>query len=145
MMEEKCFKVEQLFLTNYQFTRLQNEARHEVQLQELLSELILSQLSWSCLNFLVIDHKHWNDRSSKWLFLFAGNILLNKNSHLMKCSPMKNLPENIPRALKWPFIEFWKLAPFTNGKKSPPNTIEQSYWCLELKGYIPTITKLNLT
>ena len=37
MMEEKCFKVEQLFLTNYQFTRLQNEARHEVQLQELLS------------------------------------------------------------------------------------------------------------
>ena len=54
-----------------------------------------------------------------------------------------------PQALKWPFIEFWKLARSTNEKKishtsggfsvklllfsvhltekSPPNTIEQSF------------------
>ena len=57
-----------------------------------------------CKFTLVIDHKHWSDRSSNQHSLFVK-----EKSHSMKMLTYITSPQK-------PFVQIWKLAPFTYEK-----------------------------
>ena len=49
---------------------------------------------------MVIDHEHWKDHSSNYGKMYIKNIISKFKLYLMKCSPVKHLPENISSNFK---------------------------------------------